>query len=69
MSIKQEKKKGVLPGGGKDKTATRLPFLVFASSPVGEGRGEGTRPQRLMARASAAPPGDYRSAPLVAITF
>ena len=33
---------------GKSKTVTRrLPFLVFAPSPVGEGRGEGTSPQEL----------------------
>ena len=29
---------------GKCKTATELPFLVCAPSPVGEGWGEGTRP-------------------------
>ena len=29
---------------GKCKTATLLPFLVFAPSPVGEGWGEGTSP-------------------------
>ena len=40
-----------MPGGGKGKMATLLPFLVCAPSPVGEGWGEGTRAQRLMARA------------------
>ena len=33
---------------GKCKTATGLPFLVFAPSPAGEGWGEGTSPHNAL---------------------